>query len=276
MHNVEIRVKLIAKSSPIDGNVLSWLNEIGAYHFGHENYYDSVEGKITPGEELVRLAGKRCYMSYEVGLNPNISRVRDDMTEFIDNILKVGHGSVLEHAHYTFSIEGVSRVFTGEMNRHRHFNVSEGSMRYIRFDDIPFWIPTSLRPVEEDSQELIVKKSDSIAIFCDLFTKAEEAYKQLIEIWKDELTPESKFKNKKAITSMMRRIIPMGVATGGIWTGNLRGLRHLFEMRCSEHAEEEILLVASKMLEIMIKEEPNFFKDFEKVDGFWKPRYHKV
>ena len=75
---------------------------------------------------------------------------------------------------------------------------------------------------------------------------------------------------------MMRRIIGMGVSTGGVWTGNLRALRHIFTMRCSESAEEEILLVANLMLEKMIEEEPSFFSDFEKVNGFYKPKYNKV
>ena len=65
------------------------------------------------------MAAKRCYMSFEAGLNPNVTRVRKDLTEYLDNVLKSGHGSVLEHATYTFAIENVSRVFTGELNRHR-------------------------------------------------------------------------------------------------------------------------------------------------------------
>ena len=85
------------------------------------------------------------------------------------------------------------------------------------------------------------------------------------------------FHYKKTITSMMRRLVGMGVATGGVWTGNIRALRHVIAMRCSAAAEEEILHVFSRVV-VMIKEkEPLMFGDFEKNDkGFWVPKYAKV
>jgi len=110
----------------------------------------------------------------------------------------------------------------------------------------------------------------------EAFQHAEEYYKQLVYIWWEELSEKSKFKFKKQITSMMRRIIPMGIATGGVWSGNLRALRHIFTLRCSAAAEEEILLVATAMLTIMQKEEPVIFGDFKIVDGHWSPKYVKV
>lgn len=283
MYNVEPKVFLIGRSEPDKIQIREWLDHIGA------NEYQIEEG-VTGGELLVQLAGKRCYMSFQAGLNQNITRVRTDMTDFIDNILKVGHGSVIEHSVYNFALENVSRVFTAEMNRHRAgMGISEGSMRYIRFDDIPYWIPTSIQSQSKDiggsyapfilHEELTqdVKKRKSREVFERAFRQAEENYKELCDIWKEELSPESKFKMKKQITSMMRRIIPMGVASGGVWSGNLRALRHIFTMRCSPEAEEEILLVASMMLERMIEAEPLFFKDFEKDEqGYWRPKYWKV
>ena len=235
-------------------------------------------------------------MSFEPGLNKNVTKIREDIKGYIDNFLKSGHGSVLEHVYFTFAIENVSRVFTGEMNRHRAgMAISEGSMRYIRFDDIPFWMPNSLIDTDEDIKEMenlefniqnregkinactSIKKMKSQELFRKAFLQAEENYKELCEIWKNELSETSTFKMKKHLTSMMRRIIPMGVATGGIWTGNIRALRHICEMRCSEAAEEEILLVANQILEIMMTEEPTLFGDFGKDEkGFYQPKHHKV
>ena len=84
-------------------------------------------------------------------------------------------------------------------------------------------------------------------------------------------------KDKAYGSSLMRRIIPMGVATGGIWTLNIRALRHVCTMRCAESAEEEITVVAGKMLEIMMKEEPSLFGDFHPNEkGYWTPKYDKV
>lgn len=272
MRHVEPAVYLIARSVVDDDEMRRWLNAVGAV-----NYEMPGPEAGSEGSRLVMHAGKRCYMSFEVGLNPNITRIRTDMGEFIDNILKVGHGSVIEHASYSFAIENVSRVFTGEMNRHRAgMAISEGSMRYIRFDDIPYWIPTSIQENPDDDLDVGIKKSQTRIVFEAAFRDMETHYKRLMEIWADELAPGSKFKQKKQITSMMRRIIGMGVASGGVWTGNLRALRHIFTMRCAPSAEEEILLVACLMLERMIEAEPNFFSDFEKVKGYWKPKYNKV
>lgn len=272
MRNTIPAVHLIAKTSVDRENVREWLDSVGA-----ENYEIQSQDAASDGSLLVNLAGKRCYMSFEPGLNPNVSRVRTDMAAFIDNILKVGHGSVLEHVSFTFALENVSRVFTAEMNRHRAgMAISEGSMRYIRFDDIPYWIPTSIVDDVDDSDEVLQKKRKTRNVFRSAFSQMESNYTKLMSIWRDELAPESKFKAKKQITSMMRRIIGMGVSSGGVWTGNIRALRHIFTMRCAEAAEEEILMVANMMLEKMVESEPNFFRDFEKVDGFWRPKYDKV
>lgn len=272
MREVTPHVFLIGKTVPQKEEIRAWLNYVGATEY-------VMEMDVTAGEQLVQLCGKRCYMSFQPGLNPNVTRIRTDMYDFIDNILKVGHGSVLEHATYNFAIEGVSRVFTAEMNRHRAgMAISEGSMRFIRFTDIPFWRPNSLRINEKDSFTINNKRELSWQIFKDAIEYAEIKYGQLVELWKDELAPESKdFSMKKHITSMMRRIVPIGVATGGVWTGNLRALRHIFTMRCAPTAEEEILEVGCLLLERMMKTEPAFFADFEKDgEGFWRPKYTKV
>jgi len=273
MREVTPNVYLIGRSEINFHAARQWLDSIGANTFTFTEYADG----LSSGQELVRLAGKRCYMSFEPGLNPNVQRVRTDMADFIENILKVGHGSVIEHASYTFAIENVSRVFTGEMNRHRAgMAISEGSMRFIRFTDMPFWRPTSLQVQDDDPESMKEKKRMTWEVFKDVIAKVESSYRLLEELWAEELAPTSTFAQKKHLTSMFRRIVPMGVATGGIWTGNLRALRHIFTMRCAPSAEEEILLVASMMLEMMMKAEPLFFRDFEKVNGYWQPKYMKV
>ncbi len=63
------------------------------------------------GELLVEFGGRACYRSWEPGLNPNVSKVRTDQREYFANILRSAHGSVLEHANYSFAIRNVSRVF---------------------------------------------------------------------------------------------------------------------------------------------------------------------
>jgi thymidylate synthase (FAD) len=299
---VEIKFFRIAKTEVDRPAVQAWLEHLGASpEFVDElldNQYLGGVGTTDPAL-LVAIAAKRCYMSFEPGLNPNVTKVRKDLTDYFDNILKSGHGSVLEHAVYSFAIEGVSRVFTGEMNRHRAgVGISEGSMRYIRYRDIPYWLPTSITctPEEDkwagqylsgdrnsmtlselDAAKLAIKKARSQSVFANAFKQDEENYKELQEIWEDELKPDAKFSGKKHITSMMRRIIPMGVATGGVWTMNIRAMRHICALRASAAAEEEILHVFSRIAKYLSETEPMMFGDFsETPEGYWVPKHAKV
>jgi thymidylate synthase (FAD) len=96
-------------------------------HDGLRGYLEAVGGAAwldgrdgaNPAETLVEFAGRACYRSWAPGLNPNVTRVREDQREYLDNILASGHGSVLEHASFTFAFRDVSRVFTHELVRHR-------------------------------------------------------------------------------------------------------------------------------------------------------------
>ncbi len=312
---VPIKVFRIGRTVVDKEEVKRWMAHIGAHEFEIPD-----DEAITNPALLIALAGKRCYMSFQEGLNPNVTRIRKEYVDYFDNILASGHGSVLEHAVYNFAIEGVSRVFTAEMNRHRAgWAISEGSLRFIRFgENIPYWLPDSIAPTEaeldgrdeddddaasdEEIDELLMtiadyansgasgdpletlepadigtKKCLSRAAFRSAFKSQEVHYRILEAIWRKELAKDSKFANKKQITSMMRRIIGLGVATGGIWTGNIRAIRHVFTMRASEQAEEEMLHVFSRLVVTMAELEPMLFGDFYLDDkGYWRPKYVKV
>lgn len=269
-HNVDIKVHLIAKSKPVKENIRGWLDSIGAAE------YDPFEGEPTDAEVVCGLPAKRCYMSFEPGLNPNVTKVRKEWSKYWDNVLKSGHGSVLEHYTYSFAIEGISRVFTGELNRHRAgCAISEGSMRYIRFDDIGWWMPSMLKVGNYDSELFMERKIRTIKIFNEVFEFVENKYQELCLLW--DIKNEPSFSWKKKLTSMFRRIVPMGVATGGVWTFNIRALRHIIATRASEHAEEEICYVFSTIAKKICEEEPSLFGDFEETpEGYWVPNYKKV
>lgn len=308
MRNVKIEVFPISKTTVDRAAVRRWLD-----YLKFQEYEIPEEGTISDPALLVAMAAKRCYLSFEAnGVNPNITQVRKDLVDYLDNVLKSGHGSVFEHSVYTFAVEGVSRVFTGEMNRHRAgVAISEGSMRYIRFNDLPFWMPNSITVTKEEEaamtavneflllpvteQDNHVKPTDeeyklakrakkkmlTQAEFKDHFLMTEARYSRLTEIWKDDLSSDVKGKEafhlKKQLTSMMRRIVPMGVATGGVWTLNMRALRHILALRATPEAEEEICYVAGQMLKIMAEQEPAIFGDFSELPGwYYVPKYRKV
>lgn len=273
MSNVPIEIFNIAKTVVDRIEVRRWLDFLGA-----TNYEIPEEGAVTNPALLVALAAKRCYKSFEPGLNPNVTKVRKDMADYIDHILDSGHGSVLEHSVYTFAIENVSRVFTGEMNRHRAgWAISEGSMRFIRFEeDIPFWLPTSLQENPEDDADLAERKRRSVLVFKRSFGNQQKDYSELLEIWNMK-EGHHNFGYKKKVTSCLRRIVGMGVATGGVWTGNIRALRHVITMRAAEAAEEEIFHVFQRIGQMMMEKENLLFGDFSSNEnGALIPKYKKV
>lgn len=301
MHSTEIGVFLIGQTKVNWKNVLAWLHFIKVQEpknviaqiaspsvFGEIDFTtvpQNVEPVASDASALVALAGKRCYNSFEPGLNPNVTKIRTDHAAYIENVLASGHGSVLEHASWTFAIENVSRVFTGEMNRHRAgAAISEGSMRYIRFEDIGYWTPTTIREESDLLEGLLVDdmsadevqfaKKMTREIFATAFTEMEKWQLDLSNVWK--IGELKNFKVKKVLTSMFRRIVGMGLSTGGVWTLNARALRHVIVMRANEHAEEEIFLVFDVIADMIKLQEPNLFGDFERTEKGWVPKYPKV
>ena len=265
MHLTEPKVFLLAKPMINEEGMRAWLDHLGAQDY-------AVHKAQSEAESMVMAFAKRCYMSFEPGLNPNVQKVREDVSDYLDNILRSKHGSVLEHAHFSFGIEGVSRVFTGEMNRHRAgMAISEGSMRFISFDDLGLVETTGMKEPKDQYDDYIAK------YLTTAFDSDEKLYSHAMEHLRELGYDELPMPRKKELTSRMRRAIGMGISTGGVWTGNIRALRHICELRGQSFAEEEILVVAQQILAIMVLECPNLFGDFS-VDskGFWSPTYSKV
>ena len=101
-------------------------------------------------------------------------------------------------------------------------------------------------------------------------------YRHLVSLWDLDSTDRN-FKYKKMVTSLLRRPIGMGYAGGGVWTGNVRALRHVLALRCSDAAEEEIAYVFRRVAALMVESEPALFGDFKCVEsGAWEPAYPKV
>jgi thymidylate synthase (FAD) len=296
----EIKVFKVAETAVDKEAIRAWLKDNGCSEDTTDEYVDDIinaeyftsSGLITDSEALVGFAGKRCYKSFEVGLNPNVTKIRRNWCEYLGNVLSSGHGSVFEHASFTFAIEGCTRVFTAEMNRHRVGTaISEQSLRYVRFsEEVPFWMPLSIKDINNfdghddegldeyakfDPREykLECKKAKTRHLFRTAFKQAQAYMVQLESIWANELAPTSAFHAKKQITSMMRRLIPMGVSTGAIYTINARQLRHIFSLRCTPAAEEEICYICGKMAYLMFEAHPLIFQDLRITDeGFVVPK----
>ena len=213
------------------------------------------------GETLIELAGRICYESFEVGLNPNVTKIRLKPRDYFENLLKKGDGSVTEHAQVSFALLGVSRVMSHELARHRvGIAISQESLRYVRPKEIRFWVPDEMTEDQANAMRAAVERM-------------EGAYRDLEKSipW-DSMDMD----RKKRLTSALRRILPDGLATNVIWSANHRTLRWLIEMRTDPAAEVEIRMVFDQIGQICVRDYPNIYQDFVRKElpdgtGCWKP-----
>ncbi len=262
MHETTPQVFLIARPSIDVEGMRGYLADVGGESW-LQRRLDEAEGAANGGELLVEFGGRACYRSWEPGLNPNVTKVRTDQREYFANILRSAHGSVMEHANYSFVIRNCSRVFTHEIVRHRAGSAfSQESLRYVRLTDIGFRVPPALEPVR-DQVLAIVEQLEEFQV--------SAAAELGID---DEGVP---FHVKKEVTSALRRLAPIGLSTDIVWTANARTLRHVIEMRTAPGAEEELRTVFDRIARMMQVEAPGLFQDFtQDAEGSWVPEHHKV
>jgi thymidylate synthase (FAD) len=261
VHETAPTVHLIARPQlDLDG-MRAYLADVGGESWLERRLGE--EQQASPGEMLVEFGGRACYRSWEPGLNPNVTRVRTDRDEYFANILRSAHGSVLEHANYSFALRNVSRVFTHELVRHRAGSAfSQESLRYVRLTEIGFRVPPALEPVRDQVISIVEQLEEFQVSAADQLGIDEEGLP---------------FHVKKEITSALRRLAPIGLSTDIMWTANARTLRHVIEMRTAEGAEEELRLVFDQVARIMQAEAPGLFQDFARQDdGSWVPEHRKV
>ena len=246
VHETSPQVFLVARPSVDLEGMRAYLESVGG-----ESWLDMREDareSLNDGELLAEFGGRMCYRSWEPGLNPNVTRIRTDQEAYFANVLRSAHGSVLEHANYSFAFRNVSRVFTHELVRHRAGSAfSQESLRYVRLTDIGFRVPPALEPMRDQVISLVEQLEEF------QLSAAEQL---------DLDNGEMPFAVKKEITSALRRLAPIGLSTDILWTANVRTLRHVIEMRTAPGAEEELRLVFNLVAETMKAEAPSLFQDF--------------
>jgi thymidylate synthase (FAD) len=252
-------VYLIARPSIDLEGMRGYLAEVG----GEPWLERRLEQESGPAELLVEFSGRLCYRSWAPGLNPNVTKIRERQDEYFRNLLSSLHGSVLEHASFSFAFHNVSRVFTHELVRHRAGSAfSQESLRYVRLKDIGFRVPEVLEPVRDQVIELVEQLEEFQVAAAEQLGLDEEGVP---------------FHVKKEATSALRRLAPIGLSTDIVWTANVRTLRHVIEMRTAPGAEEELRSVFNEVAEIMCREAPDLFQDFTRGDdGTWTPEHRKV
>ncbi|MBI5327593.1 MAG: FAD-dependent thymidylate synthase [Deltaproteobacteria bacterium] len=190
---------------------------------------------FTPApEKTIVLAARLCYSDSDIS---QLEKKVEDISyeKFLGKILKMGHLSVLEHASFTFGIEGISRATSHQLVRHRLASYSQQSQRYVKFKEPEFVTPPSVKK----NLELEEKFSGTVASLYNFYNEMLEA----------GIPAED-----------ARYIFPNAATTKIIVTMNARELLHFFGLRSCERAQWEIRDMAKKMLALVKKEAPFIFK----------------
>lgn len=202
-------------------------------------------------EKIVAAAAKLCYSKSD------ISTLMDGLTDekvanFLERLSNLGHASPLEHASFTFGIEGVSRSFLAQISRHRIASFSVQSQRYVDMDNADHVVPKEIYDAGYSAVRLYeesVKNS---------FNNYNELKEELTKKYIAEGMKESPAKKKAQEDA--RYLLPEACCTRMIVTMNARELNHFFNLRCCNRASREIREVAEEMLKLVYPVAPHLFK----------------
>ena len=172
-------------------------------------------------ERVVAMAARLCYSA--AGAEELAEKMTDEQVEkLVDKIIQMGHASTMEHVSFTFGIEGVSRVLTHQLVRHRLASYSQQSQRYVAEHDFEYILPPSIAERPEASER-----------FKALMENIQQAYNDLVEagVPKEDA----------------RYVLANATETKIVVTMNARSLMHFFNLRCCNRAQWEIRELAYKM-----------------------------
>ncbi len=190
----------------------------------------------TPNPDLLAGVAARSCKSSEGASGIRETESGEKLKKVLRKTVERGHGSVIEHASFTFSIEGISRSCSHQLVRHRIASYSQQSQRHIKPTEEKFVVPPSIKgnPAARGKFE-------------EAMEKAWNAYEELV----DEGVPKED----------SRFVLPNSTKTNIVVTMNARSLINFFEQRTCLHAQWEIRTVAEKMLNEVKRVAPSIFED---------------
>nr|MBR4279547.1 FAD-dependent thymidylate synthase [Clostridia bacterium] len=199
-----------------------------------------VRHTLSP-EEVVALGARLCYSKARV--DDLLTRVEaKDQTDFVHKIMGMGHDSVLEHASFTFGIEGVSRVLLAQITRHRLASFSVQSQRYVSYENgFGYIVPPKIEALGDEAVREFEHQMDTLH--------------QWYTDWQKKLgTGEGG--NEDA-----RFVLPGACETRMMVTMNVRELRHFFSLRMCSRAQWEIRALATEMHRLCMEVAPALFEN---------------
>jgi thymidylate synthase (FAD) len=191
----------------------------------------------TPNpERAVATAARLCYAP--VGASELMGSMSDEQVgKVLATIMRSGHFSALEHASYTFAVDGVSRALTHQLVRHRIASFNQQSQRYVTYSAEP----------ETVLPQSIGSDPETLAAFNTAIDVAWATYAQLVEAG--------------VPAEDARYVLPNACVAKIVVTMNIRELLHFFELRCCNRAQWEIQGLAQRMLELVEPTAPYVFMD---------------
>ncbi|MCI9224698.1 MAG: FAD-dependent thymidylate synthase [Acutalibacter sp.] len=213
----------------------------------------------TPApERTVACAAKLCYAAAD------IDTVMDGLTDekagsFLDMLTEIGHESPIEHASFTFGIEGVSRSLLAQITRHRLASYSVQSQRYVKESSFEFVVPPEIAAMPEARREFLMAMEEDQRHYEKLSELLQRKHEtEFLAEGLDE--KEARRKAEKKAIEDARFVLPNACATKLICTMNARSLMNFFTHRCCNRAQWEIRELAVEMLKLVREAAPNMFR----------------
>lgn len=190
-------------------------------------------------EEVVALGARLCYSKARVDdLMERVSS--NDQTNFVNRIMHMGHDSVLEHASFTFAMEGVSRVLLAQITRHRLASFSVQSQRYVSYEKgFGYIVPPKIEALGAEAVAEFEQQMDTIH--------------QWYTSWQERLG------NGEGGNEDARFVLPGACETRMMVTMNVRELRHFLSLRMCTRAQWEIRELATRMHKLCMEVAPALF-----------------
>ena len=211
-------------------------------------------------EKLIASAAKLCYSP--VGIEEISESLDAEKTEkFLTMLVDIGHESPIEHVVFTFGVEGVSRVLTHQLVRHRiGCSYSQQSQRYVKLEQFEYIVPPEIEKIPAAKEKFIEAMENDQKIYNELVEiLIKEHYQRLISLGKTE--KQAKQQAEKSAIEDARYVFPNACETKIVFTMSARALMNFFRERCCNRAQWEIREMADQMLAQLKEVAPILFKN---------------
>lgn len=209
-------------------------------------------------EKVIAAAAKLCYSS------AGVERLMEGLTEektgsFVDMLARMGHESPIEHASFTFGIEGVSRSFLAQITRHRIASYSVKSQRYVSEAHFEYVVPPEIDAVPEAREEFLRAMEEDQAHYDRIRALLRQRHREK-EIASGKTEAAADRAAEKLANEDARFVLPNACETKLICTFDARSLLHFFSLRCCNRAQWEIRSAAVQMLRLVRPIAPHLFR----------------